>query len=364
MKPLSTKTRFKLILASAFVFIIIVPIVLASSFGYKISSFGDVLTLVKTGGIYLHSDIPNTSIYVDDEYFKDNGRLLRNTLIQDLLPYQEYEVVIIKEGLHDWRKTLRVEPSRVTEASVLMLPVEIDSRAIYPFADRNGQGTTTTPVTFSINTISGKIIPSNQEYIELMNIFTGEDFYGLEEVDGVDDSEIADGIGFDPILTSTSTPTTSDDSIVESMTKVEQYFSNLQIEDYSELNNMRETRDQVAWIDAGNIRIGWFDYDKIPHYYFCLESDNCRTEILVDWDDEILEFEFMPDRNEILIVRTAKGIYAVEIDDRSDRNIQPVYTTVAGVVDGSNSVEDIELGLNNSGNIVVKDGEIFYELDL
>lgn len=339
MKPLTKKTRLKLIIASIFVFVIVTPFILASSFGYKISSLGDVFTLVKTGGIYLHSDISNASIFIDDEYFKDNGRLLRNTLIQDLMPNEEYEIVIIKEGLHDWRKKLNVDPSLVTEATVLMLPLEIESREIYPFFDKEGNGTTTTPTTLSINTLVGKIIPDNQEYIDLMNILTEEDFYGLNPIEKVEVSP-AD----DTLATSTS-PEPIDD--------ITKYFLSIGIEDRDELENLRQVGDQFAWIDNGNVRVNWVGGEKLPNYYFCIRIDECRDEIILDWTDDVLEFEFMPGREEILIVKTFDGVYAVEIDDRSDRNIQPVY-----------SGEELELGISPNNKIVVKDGEVFHELDL
>jgi hypothetical protein len=340
MKPLSKKTRFKLIILSLLVFAFLVPAVLAASFGYKINSVGDLFTFVKTGGVYLHSDISNTSIYLEDEYIKDNGRLIRNTLIQELVPNKEYEVVIIKEGLHDWRKTLMVYPSLVTEASVLMLPTELDNREVYPFTDKEGNGTTTPPTTISINLANGKIIPTNAEYVALMDLFHDTDFYGLqEEVDTVDTKEIV----------SVDIASTTPEEVVE----IEDHFVALGVENPEDLDNLRETKDQVAWIEGGDVLLHWIDEGNTPNYYYCLDLDNCRNKITLDWEDEILAFEFMPDRNEILIVLTNKGVYAVEVDDRSERNIQPIRLG-----------ESLELGRTSSNKIVVKEREVFYEFDL
>jgi hypothetical protein len=345
MKPLSKKTRFKLIIVSLFVFLILAPMILANSFGYKISSLEDVLTLVRTGGIYLNSDITNTSIYVDDEYYKESGRLLRNTLIQNLPPNKTYKIVIQKEGLHDWRKKLVVYPSLVTEASVLMLPIEIEKTQIFPYLDEDGNGTTTAPVI----SVTGKKPMPEEEYV-----FADLMFFSENELPKIDLDKLPDVIK--KLEESTGEKiSTSTKETKETKEEKPEYFEALGIESLDDLEGLVEEGDQIAWLEDGNVIVGWTAPDKLPLYYYCsgdAENHECREKVIIDWEDQIKYFDFMPGRNDVLIVLTYSGIYAVEIDDRSDRNIQPVYLG-----------EGLEFRISQDDKVIVKEDDFFYELD-
>ena len=323
MTPLSTRARRGIILIAAICFIIIAPLVLANSFGYKITQIDDIFDYVKTGGIYLHSDINSASIYIDDEYFKDNGLLLRNVLIPELTPGETYKVVVIKDGFQDWRKELLVLPSLVTEARVYMLPEVIESLAIYPYKDQLGVGTTTPPTV----PFSGTSTLTNETYLDSVVLFTEEEIVPVIPV------------------VATSTATTTKD--------IPEYFTDLGVEDPDELDNLIILSDQVVWLEDGNVTIHWVDENKTIPYYYCLIRDECRTQITVDWEEEILSFEFLPGRDDVILVLVSGGIYTAEFDDRSQPNIQTVYLG-----------ENLDFRKNEQNNIVVKDGEIFYELDL
>jgi hypothetical protein len=129
MKPLSkTKRTFMLSLLSL-AFIIFVPLLLLYSTGYR---FDNSFQIVKTGGIFLHSNSASTSVYLDDEFIEDNGLILRNTLIQDLTPNESYRIAVLKEDFHNWEKDLFVLPNLVTEANVLLWPSEVEFIEIQP----------------------------------------------------------------------------------------------------------------------------------------------------------------------------------------------------------------------------------------
>ena len=119
MRPLSRSIRSKLFLFSVAVFVVGVPLLIGYSSGYR---FDTVLTLAKTGGIFIHSDVGNTEVFVDGELVEKNGALLKNTLVQNLTPYEWYMVEVQREGYHSWRKYLPVGPNIVTEGTVLMVP--------------------------------------------------------------------------------------------------------------------------------------------------------------------------------------------------------------------------------------------------
>jgi hypothetical protein len=366
MKPLSQKVRFRLIVLSLFLFIIIAPIILANSFGYRIESFDDIFNWTKTGGIYLHSNIDSAAIFIDGKYHKDSGRLLRNTLIQDLNPNKTYEIVIIKEGLNDWRKSLTVYPSIVTEAATLMLPKDISDREIYPHLDNFRRGTTTPLAAEAVvldvekvaadfdldlemmNKLSLNYIPTNPEYAEIVNVFLEEEVFETNR-SGV-------SLATPPVKESLITIEENDSSITteDLISDLPEFVQKLglEIESLDELNGLIELSHQVAWIENGNIVVNWVDENTSPAYYYCLNPEECREQITIDWSEEIKDFRFMSGFDEFIVILVDGGIYATEVDDRSPRNIQPVY--------GGNNLEFTIV----DGQIVVLNGGIFYELDL
>lgn len=386
MKPLSIKKRKILLIVLASLFILIAPFVLLKSFGYKLSYTKSVtqgvvqgvekvkgaFVWIKTGGIYLYSNINGTRIYVNDNFIESSGLILRNTLIQGLDPNETYDVVVKKDGLHDWRKKITVYPSAVTEARVLMLPTEIKTKIIYPYYDEQGVGTTTidnySTSTFSIN--DDNELPSlviaekkDKDYLELATEFglinsSNQDDSGKNDLDLIESSEL-NNITDDETKISTSTVEKS----------IPEYFIDLGIEDPDELENLIYLADQVAWLENENIKLHWIKPDKVQNYYYCLELENCRTEINLDWNQDILKFDFLPGRDDVFVVMTIDGIYAVEVDDRSDRNIQPIYlleeasSAESEMLNESDEQEDLDFKIIQNDVVVYDDG-VFKVLDL
>ncbi len=347
MKPLSKKIRFFLVSFLAIIFIILAPIILAKSFGYHFNRIQDVLTLVKTGGIYVISNLSGVEVYVDNEYFKDSGLFLKNIKIQDLNPNREYQIVAQKIGYHDWRKTLPVYESLMTESRLLMLPIEIDKIETYPFSDLKGVGTTTPPENSKENTVLpeqalvGGYLPTNQEYRDLVNLFNNED-----DLYSVKTSLVEENLILEEDLVSTSSTSTDEKK------DIPDYFVELGVENPDDLENLIISSNQVAWLENGDILLNWVD-ENTPDYYYCIEKEKCRKQIIIDWQNDILKFDFFPGRGDVFIVLNSEGLYAVEIDDRSERNIQPLYLG-----------EKLDFQKNNQNQLIIKDGLIFYQLDL
>jgi len=350
MKPLSKKARLGSGIFLGVIFVILAPILLANSFGYHFDKLEDVFTLVKSGGIYVASDVSGVEIYVNGEYFKDSGLFIRNTLVQDLDPNETHEIVAQKEGRNDWRKTLPVYESLVTESRVLMLPVNIDTVEIYPFVDELGMGTTTATTTLKKNSelaeevLVNGYVPSNILYRDLVNLFSGED----DDVYSTTTSLISDDLQT-PLIGENDSATTTATSTKD----IPEYFVDLGIENPEDLENLIELRNQVAWIDNGDIILNWIDEDDKPLYYYCLDNVECRDRIILDWESEIISFNFLPGREDVFIVLTRDGIYAVEVDDRSDRNIQEIYIG-----------ENLDFMKSSDDSIFVRDGFVFHEIIL
>lgn len=347
MKPLSKKARLGSGIFLGVIFFILAPLILADSFGYQWEKIEDVFTFVKKGGVYVASDYSGVEIYVNGEYFKDSGILIRNTLVQDLDPNETHEILAQKEDRHDWRKELPVYESIVTEAKVLMLPIEIENEEVYPFLNELGEGTTTATSTLSKNDeiseeylIDG-YIPTNSEYRDLINLFSEEENNVYSTTTSLIDEDLQTSLEDIDEVATTSTSTKD----------IPEYFVDLGIEEPENLDNLITLSDQVAWIDNGNIILNWIDEDNKPAYYYCLELEECRRTITLDWGKDIQKFDFLPGRSDVFVVLVSDGIYAVEVDDRSQRNIQPIYLG-----------QDLDFKIDRS-RIIIKDRKIFNVID-
>ncbi len=317
MKPLSNKSRVFLVIVLFILFLMIGPVILIYSFGYRLD---DALSIVKTGGIYIHSDQTNTRVFVNGEFYKNGGVFLRNVLIQDLRPNKIYELLVQKDGYHDWRKKIDVFPSLVSEVRILMLPNEIEKREIYKYLDDKGNATSTRPKIVAPVVTNSYL---NGEYEDVALLFK----------------------------TATSTKDTDSEGVTDKK-DIPEYFEKLGIVDPEKLKNLIVYNDEVSWIENGNVLINWIGDENSLPFYYCIDHENCREKIVLDWANQIVKFEYMPDRSDVLLVLVRDGLYAVEVDDRSERNIQPVYLE-----------KDIDFRTDRD-RLFIKDGESYFELYL
>ena len=324
MKPLSKKHRYISISLLFLAFIIFAPIIVLYSFGYRLDSG---FTLQKTGGVFIHANIPNAAVFIEDEYYKNNGLFLRNILIQDLVPNRSYAIRMQKEGYQSWVKDIFVYPSIVSEGRVLMLPEQYEVREILPYIDIDGNATSTPP------RVDAK--PNNSEYNLIFELF-------------------------EPPLIATTTKQIVEEEILmtatspKSKSKIELFFEGLEIEDYQDLENLIVEGKEVSWLDRGNILLHWIDENSTTPFYYCGGPDReCKTNMILDWVQPILRFDYFPGRFDVWVVLVKDGIFAVEIDDRSERNIQTIYLGY-----------DLDYRLSSGGRLLIRDDSSFLEINL
>ncbi len=132
MEPLSQNTRRIYLALLIVLFIILVPITVLYSAGYRL---GEGFTLVKTGGVFVGVDESNATLILDGKPVRSASILKSGFFIQDLTP-RVYHIVVEKEGFRSWEKILEVKPQRVVEAAGFILPVEIPYIEVAPTEDR------------------------------------------------------------------------------------------------------------------------------------------------------------------------------------------------------------------------------------
>jgi hypothetical protein len=321
MKPLTVKQRSLSLGILVLLFALIAPVILLYSLGYRLD---DEYSLQKTGGIFIHSNESEGAVFVDGEFLKNSGFLIRNTLIQDLVPNKEYKVEVHKDGHQSWVKYLFVYPSIVTEGRVLLLPNEFEKREVFQFVDSNDVATATAP------TRGAK--PNNPEYTNIVALFASSTKNAVK-----------------PVATSTAAT-----SSPEQKSKLEIFFDELAIKNFESLPNLIVDGKEVSWLNNGNITLYWTDdLESIPYYYCGGAERVCVNQITLDWGDDIKRFEYLPGREDVWIVLVKDGIYAVEVDGRTQRNIQTI-------IKGTN----LDFRLTQNDSLIIKEGSRYFEINL
>ena len=100
------------------IFILIAPILIAMSYGYRLD-FGTGV-VEKRGGIFVKSKTPRLSIFLNGNFVKETSFFSGGALLPEVPP-GTYLLRIEKQGFHTWSKTVEVEPALVTELRQILL---------------------------------------------------------------------------------------------------------------------------------------------------------------------------------------------------------------------------------------------------
>lgn len=322
---MSNRLRAHLVWILVIVFLVGTPILIGYSQGYR---FGDALSLINTGGIYLHADLPHTEVYLDGELVQSRGYFIRNTYVQNLRSNKTYEVWVEREGYQSWVKMLTVRPKLVTEARVLMLPDTFEWQPV--------TASTTLPLDANATTTNAtSTTVANPAYVELERYFEEQGEQFLVEV----------ATTTFVMVRGKTVATTTTILLPEFPNWLEDVASSTNL---AKKNNVRERDGVLTWLEDGNVHALWARENDPPPFYFC--NATCTPEYVIDWTEDISHFEFYPSRSDVLIIGSERGVYAVELDGRSQRNVQ-VFIEEPGLT----------FKLRQNGRLVVYDGKEFRE---
>lgn len=325
MKPLSHQYRKTSVAVMLFIFIVVAPFLIAYATGYRFNL--DKLSFFETGGIFIHNDLANTHVFVDDTLVESTGLLSKNALVQNLSAERSYTVRVEKDGYRTWNKTLYVYPNLVTEGRPLLLPVDIPFETIKPTLATTSSATSTTKQRPKVN----------PEYTDVIALFSATSTPQKEYVFDVGES-------IDALLAAT-TGTTSLAKMIPG------YLRSFDVETLAKKQQLQERWRVLSWLEDGNVHVFWAgDTENVP-FYLC-DVRGCRDKVVISLDTDITQFSFFPDRNDVFIVATKNHIFAVEADDRSKQNIETVY-------------EGNKPSFRLVGNtIYVRDGEALYKAEI
>lgn len=224
--------------------------------------FSPISGFYKTGGIYVSSPLSGSRIFINNKEEAKTGLLEEGALLQNLKP-GKYTVLAAKEGYWPWQKRLFVREQAVTEAKALLVTKEPAGKLLFSAEDM----------------AQGKIWQS-KEYSQIY-----KDLLVLEKLS------------------------------IEKATTTEKTTSN---------GKQTLTIDQ----SRATLSVNWNDGSQNAPYFFCSdeETKECPEETTVlESKFPIKGADFYPGRDDAMIISVESGVYAIEIDGRGGRMLQPVY---------------------------------------
>lgn len=221
-------------------------------------TFGNIWGIIRTGGVFVSVPEAGAQAYLDGSLVRSTGFFQRNVFIQNLKP-GSYEISIEKEGFQPWKKNLTVVPTTVAEAHAFLLP------ALPPFADIPRF----LPPRLRASTATATPAQSGSPFSR-----------------GAENPSYREAL----LLFSTTTPA-----------------------HFGKKLSLRT--------DGKTIIVSWSGSSASAPYYFCARGP-CTEEVVFTLHSPPLDARFFPGRDDILIVRTVRGIYALDLDPRPPRNVQ------------------------------------------
>lgn len=250
-------------------FVFIIPPIMLYTSGYRL---GPNFSIVETGGMYIYSPEPGSTIYINSKNERETSFLARDWFVQDVTP-GTYTVLIAKDGFWPWIKEVAVEERRVAEAIAFLIPKEPEIAPI--------------PKTLEETAATGTTTRANPAYAEARALFA------------------------EPKKKKGSAANTATATTTERVRFVPEVIS-----PHGRVGLAREGDRIVAY---------WLkDMVDLPNY-FCRGGICTSPAIAFSSVVPIRSFDFYPGRDDVILIAVQNGIFAVEIDARKTQNFQPIY---------------------------------------
>jgi hypothetical protein len=125
---MTKNTKKLLFISSIIAFLLITPIILLYSWGYRFDFENKKIT--STGSLYVKAKPKRVNITIDGKIQKKTDLFFGSSYIDSLIP-KKHEIKIEKEGYHNWIKQLKIESKQTTEVKhVILFPVQIEFNTI------------------------------------------------------------------------------------------------------------------------------------------------------------------------------------------------------------------------------------------
>lgn len=330
-----------------FVFMLLLPVMIFYTTGYRFDVFnGDTPNIVTTGGLYVSTQDTEVEVYLDEEQI-ERPRLFRSAYYIQNITAGQHRVVVQATGLHTWVKELPVDARIVTEAAAFNMPVVPQLRPITAFETANGtavypmrtatsslfaNATATEPFVVASTSATTTYI-ANLEYEFVASLFSSSTESNISVF-----QQLMDGLeGFRFVSEDESVATTS----TATPETIEQ--NNIQLVDRNnELYAVWTGQpDNVPYyycvsglgVASTSVRYGQHVADAIysrptatSSPTFMVDNRICRAEVKLDrLRQDVYRYDFFPGSSDLVLLHLEQGLYVTEVDDRSWQNTQQLY---------------------------------------
>lgn len=396
MTPLPKRTRRHFFWFLLTLFVAVIPFLYLYAMGYRFT-WTERFNFISTGGLFIAAEETGGEIYLDNELVRETRVFGKAYYAQNIDP-GTHRVHVQKEGYHTWVKELPVYPHLVTEVQAYNLPLTPKFRPITRFETATGtpvvrlsepsiayfENASSTESIFATSTIATSTLVRSQEYTELLHLFA------IEEATTTRARTVVERVETALKTTDAATTTVADATTTKEYNNVRLFQNGDDVfaswvgsregmpyyycaQDFEPLpkdadgapiySSMASSTDDkkelplITKVPEEQPEIGPQEAAVLPDELVnppvqtVPEGEECVPEIRIDrkWQ-KVKFFDFFPGRTDLVVMVLERGVYAVEVDDRSWQNVQPI-------LEG----ENLDARISN-GHVVVYDGAVFYEM--
>lgn len=322
---MTLRYRRKLFFLSIAGFLIITPPVLLYTAGYRLA---DNWSLAKTGGIYIFSPLSGSEIFIDNSLKKQTNLLQGGVFVQNLRP-NIYSALVAKEDYWPWQKNLKIEPQLVTEARAFLIPRSPEGKTLLrgPFISIFASPFDEILI---LEELKGKIrkivfyLPDSEEFLTNSSISTNQILSSSKKMDDVYWQENQTALLSFQNHFFLKTEFDFENKTVRAFNAPAPEYSPAENEDAALSRRFVRTdkhKKLKIWLEKNNeIWAEWLEKNRPLPYYLSTEK-----ELIIKTRVPVKNVDFFPSREDVLIFAAENGVFALEIDGRGQRNLQPIY---------------------------------------
>lgn len=306
--------------------------------GYRLDS---KFNLIKTGGIYVYSPETNSDIYINNQFKKQSGILQNGVFIKNLKP-GNYTVLVAKDGYWPWQKKIEVRAETVSEIRAMLISKNPQGKIILKGPFLKMYYDSEYKILILVEKKNNTSLKKINFYLPEKNLFLTP---ALNQTNNLTFKQIngAKRKGDDIIILTNKgelTAKINTDNQTYSLTilknkndkeKKEENFSAFASKEKNVFNpylaKLSSRKNELIMLNRES-NIIWFDMARdtttLPYFLFGVKNLIFPVKIF-DSRFEIKNIDFFPGRRDVIIVAIKDAVYAMELDGRNGRMIQPIY---------------------------------------
>lgn len=317
------KIRRRLFFLSIISFVILAPLVVFYSAGYRLATDWSIK---KTGGIYISSPVSGSEIFLNGEIKKQTNILQSGIFLSGLRPGL-YDVLSAKDGYITWKKKLAVKSEFVTEAHAFLVPIFPEGQVLLRghFTDLHANTAGNVLIMFETKNSGGHpvfYLPNSKEFLNASSAETAKIIGAIRSIDAVYSdnaaSYVVSGAKIIRMEFDDKRAAVSGAYVKEVPPEL---LLNAEFPDTSSELIKYDSRKRTRIYAVGNVIFAeWLHPDLLLPYFLQTEKER-----VVAARERIRSLDFYPRRYDLMIYSEGVGVYVAEIDGRGERNIQPLY---------------------------------------